>query len=267
MHSEQSRRRGAGREGYPPPHGWCALASSWLQRLARRTARGDYPRPSRAVCTERRHEMVETQLIARGIHDPIVLMAMRTVPREAFVPSVYIERAYTDTPLPLGEGQTISQPYIVAWIVEALQLPPESRVLEIGTGSGYAAAVLSCIAHQVHTVERLAPLASGARHRLRRLGYRNVYLRQADGTVGWPAHAPYQGIVVSAGGPYIPPALQAQLALDGRLVIPVGTHPRWQQLVRVTRTSATTFRHEALGGVRFVPLIGVQGWPTRPPDD
>ncbi len=218
---------------------------------------------SGAGCAERRHRMVETQLRARGIRDPAVLVAMRTVPREAFVPSECIELAYADTPLPLGAGQTISQPYIVAWMTEALRLPPDGRVLEIGTGSGYAAAVLSCIAAQVYTMERLASLVSGARHRLQRLGYRNVCLRQADGTLGWPEHTPYQGIVVSAGGPYIPAALQAQLAPGGHLVMPVGAHPQWQQLVRVTRVGATTFRHEVLGGVCFVPLIGVQGWPTR----
>ena len=219
---------------------------------------------SGVVFAKRRHRMVETQLRARGICDPAVLAAMRTVPREAFVPPTYVEWAYADTPVPLGAGQTISQPYIVAYMTEALRLSPASRVLEIGTGSGYVAAVLSCVVTQVYTLERLARLVMLARWRLQRLGYRNVYIRQADGTVGWPAQAPYQGILVSAGGPHIPAALQAQLATGGRLVMPVGADPQAQQLVRVTRTSATTFRSEALGAVCFVPLIGVEGWPPQP---
>jgi len=213
---------------------------------------------------EQRHQMVETQLRARGIRDQAVLTAMRTVPREAFVPPELRAWAYEDMPLPIGDRQTISQPYMVAWMTAALQLAPDARVLEIGTGSGYAAAVLSCLARTVYTVERLETWVRHAGQCLQRLGYRNVCLHHADGTLGWPEYAPYQGIVVSAGGPTIPEALQDQLALGGRLVIPVGAHQRRQQLLRVTREGATTWRQEALGAVRFVPLIGAQGWPARP---
>jgi protein-L-isoaspartate(D-aspartate) O-methyltransferase len=200
-----------------------------------------------------RHRMVETQLLGRGVRDQAVLTAMRTVPREAFVPFELRAWAYEDMPLPIGDCQTISQPYIVAWMTAALQLSPDDRVLEIGTGSGYAAAVLSCLAQTVYTVERLEPRVRHACQCLRRLGYRNVCLRHADGTLGWPEYAPYQGIVVAAGGPTIPAALQDQLALGGRLVLPVGAHQRRQQLLRVTREGETTFRQEALGGVFCAP--------------
>ncbi len=217
------------------------------------------------VFAEQRHRMVETQLLARGIRDQAVLTAMRTVPREAFVPPELRACAYEDMPLPIGDRQTISQPYIVAWMTEALRLSPDDRVLEIGTGSGYAAAVLSCLATTVYTVERLETRVRHACQCFRRLGYRNVCLRHADGTLGWPESAPYQGIVVTAGGPTLPAALQDQLALGGRLVIPVGAHQRRQQLLRVTREGETTFRQEAFGVVRFVPVIGAQGWPARKP--
>ena len=216
------------------------------------------------VFAERRHRMVDTQLIGRGIRDQAVLTAMRTVPREAFVPAELRAWAYEDMPLPIGDRQTISQPYIVAWMTAALQLAPDDRVLEIGTGSGYAAAVLSCLAQTVYTVERLERWVRHAGQCLQRLGYRNVYLHHADGTLGWPKYAPYQGIVVTAGGPTIPVALQDQLAPGGRLVIPVGAHQRRQQLLRATRAGASTWRQETLGAVRFVPLIGAQGWPVRP---
>ena len=216
------------------------------------------------VFAERRHRMVETQLSGRGIRAQAVLTAMRTVPREAFVPAELRACAYEDMPLPIGDRQTISQPYMVAWMMEALQLAPDDRVLEIGTGSGYAAAVLSCLAQTVYTVERLERWVRHAGQCLQSLGYRNVYLHHADGTLGWPAYAPYQGIVVTAGGPTIPAALQDQLAPGGRLVIPVGAHQRRQQLLRVSREGATTWRQETLGAVRFVPLIGAQGWPARP---
>jgi protein-L-isoaspartate(D-aspartate) O-methyltransferase len=204
--------------------------------------------------------MIETQLVARGIRDPAILQAMGTVPREAFVSTENREWAYEDQPLPIGEGQTISQPYIVALMTEALLLTPAARVLEIGTGSGYAAAVLSCIAKEVYTIERLETLAVQAQHRLATLGYANVQVRHANGTLGWPEQAPYDGIVVTAGGPNIPQALQTQLAVGGRLVMPVGVHPRCQMLTRVTRQSATAFHREDLGPVCFVPLIGAQGW-------
>lgn len=209
--------------------------------------------------------MVTTQIAARGMTDPAVLAAMCTVPREAFVMPRDVPCAYDDRPLPIGEGQTISQPYIVALMAEALQLSTTDRVLEIGTGSGYAAALLSCLAAQVYTVERLAVLYRLARRRLRTLGYANVLVHLGNGTLGWPEHAPYDDIVVMAGGPAVPPALQDQLAVGGRLVLPMGARPTRQTLVRVRRTSDTTYAQEDLGAVCFVPLIGTQGWPEAQP--
>ena len=204
--------------------------------------------------------MLEAQIVGRGIVDQAVLDAMRAVPREAFVPASAAEFAYEDTPLPIEEGQTISQPYVVALMASALRLTRRDRVLEVGAGSGYAAAVLSRIAAEVYTIERHAALAEAARRRLKDLGFDNVHVLHADGTLGWPEHAPYDVIVVAAGGPSIPDALRAQLAIGGRLIIPVGTTPRVQELVRVTRTGQSEYQREALGGVRFVPLIGAQGW-------
>lgn len=207
--------------------------------------------------------MVEEQLVARGIRDPAVLAAMDKVPRDKFVSELQARYAYEDGPLPIGEGQTISQPYIVAVMTEALGLTRADRALEIGTGSGYAAAVLAEIASEVYTVERLAPLAERARRRLRDLGYANVHVLTGDGTLGWPEHAPYDAIVVTAGGPRVPDALLDQLAVGGRLVIPVGDLPCAQRLVRVVRTGADDYRHEPLEEVAFVPLIGAQGWAPR----
>ncbi|HSG38109.1 MAG TPA: protein-L-isoaspartate(D-aspartate) O-methyltransferase, partial [Thermoanaerobaculia bacterium] len=207
-----------------------------------------------------RNDMVQRQIAARGVRDPRVLEAMRTVPREVFVPEHLAEFAYDDTPLPIGEEQTISQPFVVALMAEALGLKAGERVLEIGAGSGYAAAVLSRLAREVFTVERHAPLAWEARERMIRLGYSNVHVTQGDGTLGWPEHAPYDAIVVAAGGPEVPTALLDQLTVGGRLVIPIGPDPRTQSLVRVRRRPDGGFTREDLGGVRFVPLIGAQGW-------
>lgn len=206
--------------------------------------------------------MVERDIAGRGVRDARVLAAMRAVPRAAFVPSASRHQAYDDHPLPIGENQTISQPYIVALMAEALQLRGSERVLEIGTGSGYAAAVLARLCAQVHTVERIDTLADRASRLLADLGVSNVQVHCGDGTLGWPDAAPYDAIVVTAGGPAVPPALQAQLAPGGRLVMPVGTSHRWQDLVRVTRAGADAFRTESLGGVVFVPLLGAQGWPV-----
>ena len=206
-----------------------------------------------------RLDMIERQIVARGVRDDLVLSAMASVPREEFLPPELREFAYDDRPLPIAEGQTISQPYVVAWMIEALALSPADRVLEVGTGSGYAAAVLGRVAGEVYTIERHAPLAEVATQRLARLGFANVHVRCGDGTLGWPEAAPFQGIVVAAGGPAVPAALTHQLAIGGRLVIPVGDH-RLQRLVRVTRVDATQFVEEDLGGVQFVPLIGAQGW-------
>jgi protein-L-isoaspartate(D-aspartate) O-methyltransferase len=215
---------------------------------------------------EQRRQMVERQIVARGIRDPVVVQAMRSVPREVYVDAEMQAFAYEDTALPIAAGQTISQPYLVALMIAALQPHPEDRVLEIGTGSGYAVAVLSRVVREVYTVERHAELVELARHRLDILGYDNVHLLHGDGTLGWPEHAPYDGIVVTAGGPKIPTALQEQLVLHGCLVMPVGAARSQQHLVRVTRDGDTFYRQETLGGVHFVPLVGAQGWSQGPGD-
>ena len=190
----------------------------------------------------------------------VVLDALRTVPREAFLPEPLQEFAYEDSPLPIAEGQTISQPYIVALMTEALELKGGEDVLEIGTGSGYAAAVLSRIARNVYTVERIGQLAEKAAAVLSKLGYANVHVLHADGTRGWPDHAPYDAIVVAAGGPEVPESLKAQLKIGGRLVIPVGIDRRVQELLRVTRVSQHEYKTEDIADVRFVPLVGEEGW-------
>lgn len=209
---------------------------------------------------KQRAAMVETQIAARGVRDPAVLRAMREVPREVFLPPELEEFAYRDSPLPIERGQTISQPYIVALMTASLELKPSDRALEVGTGSGYAAAVLSRIARDVVTIERHEELAHLAADRLRRLGYSNVRVEHGDGTLGWLAGAPYDAIIVAAGGPVVPESLLDQLAVGGRLVIPVGEDRELQTLMRVTRRSDGSLEHEPLGDVRFVPLIGVQGW-------
>jgi protein-L-isoaspartate(D-aspartate) O-methyltransferase len=210
---------------------------------------------------EQREQMVATQIAVRGIRDPWVLHAMRTVPRERFIPAWLQDSAYKDGPLAIGDGQTISQPYVVALMTEAVQPKPTNRALEIGTGSGYAAAVLATIVSDVYTVERLGSLAEGARRHLTSLGYRNVHVRQGDGSLGWPEHAPYDAIIVTASGPFVPPALLEQLAIGGRLVMPVGLATRSQCLVRVIRTGSAQYDRQELESVAFVPLIGEQGWP------
>ncbi len=207
-----------------------------------------------------RDRMVRRHITARGIHNPLVVDALRSVPREAFLPPELREFAYEDSPLPIPEGQTISQPYIVALMTAALELRRGDRVLEVGTGSGYAAAVLGRIAREVYTVERHRGLAETAAGRLEQLGFRNVHVLHGDGTLGWPAHAPYDAIVVAAGGREIPRALLEQLAAGGRLVIPIGEDRSLQTLVRVTRGIDGALRRESLGDVRFVPLIGAAGW-------
>ncbi len=210
--------------------------------------------------SERRARMVEHQVEALGVSDVHVLRAMRAVPRERFVSEEFSEFAYDDSPLPIEGGQTISQPFIVALMIEALDLDPGDRVLEIGAGSGYAAAVLGRIAHEVHAVERHEALAVHARKRMDELGYTNVHVHFGDGTLGWQEHAPYDAILVSAGGPEVPRSLLEQLSIGARLVIPVGTELRSQELLRFRRTGEFTYDEESLGRVQFVPLIGTEGW-------
>lgn len=199
--------------------------------------------------------MVRRDIKGRGITDPRVLEAMAAVPREAFVGPGQARRAYADGPLPIGEGQTISQPYVVAWMAEAAEVAAGDRVLEVGTGSGYAAAVLGRLAETVDTVERHAVLAKDAAERLRELGCDNVKVRHGDGSEGWSEHAPYDAIVVAAASPGVPGALREQLRAGGRLVIPVGGRWSVQRLVRERRSESGEFTREELGAVRFVPLV------------
>lgn len=207
-----------------------------------------------------RDRMVKQQLEARGITDLAVLEAMSQVPRERFVSPEYADLAYDDCPLPIGLGQTISQPYVVAFMIQSLSLTSGDFVLEVGTGSGYAAAVLSHIAARVITVERIVALADEAAIKLALLGYDNVTVHSADGTLGWRESAPYDAIIVAAGGPSIPESLKNQLDRKGRLVMPVGQYPRTQQLVRLRRLASGGFETDRLSFVRFVPLIGEEGW-------
>lgn len=209
---------------------------------------------------ESRRSMVDKQIAARGVSSEQVLEAMRRVPREKFIPNSLRNMAYEDAPLPIAEGQTISQPYIVALMTDALDLKAGECVLEIGTGSGYAAAVLAELVGKVHSIERHASLADAARRALISTGYGNVEVICADGTLGWPANAPYDGIVVAAGAPVVPEQLKQQLTIGGRLVIPVGARKGHQALMRVTRLGELDFREEHLSDVRFVPLIGEEGW-------
>jgi protein-L-isoaspartate(D-aspartate) O-methyltransferase len=207
-----------------------------------------------------REAMIERQIESRGIHEPTILEAFRAVPREAFLSKDYADLAYGDHPLPLEAGQTISQPYIVALMIQAAEIKPGDRVLEVGAGSGYAAAVMSRIAGQVVAIERQPDLVKVAQERMQRLGYDNVRLVEGDGTRGWEAEAPYDAIVAAASGSHVPPAWVKQLTEGGRIVMPVG-EPNWiQKLIKVTKGPAGNLITEDLGGVRFVPLIGEEGW-------
>ena len=210
----------------------------------------------------RRQRMVSEQLVRRDIIDPHVLAAFGSIARERFVPGELGGQAYDDAPLPIGAGQTISQPYVVAVTMQALQLRGHERVLEIGTGSGYAAAVLGTLAREVETVERIVELAAAAAERLAGLGFTNVHVHHGDGTLGWPPCAPYEAIAVAAGAPRPPRPLLEQLAPGGRLVLPHGDADH-QRLVRITRRGPEQFEEEDLGEVRFVPLLGAEGWPER----
>ncbi len=210
---------------------------------------------------KQRAKMVESQLKARGIKDSRVLKAMETIPRHLFVDEALMDQAYNDSPLPIDERQTISQPYIVALMTEALGLGGREKVLEIGTGSGYQTAILAALADRVFSIERIASLANRARNILDALNFYNVAIRVGDGTYGWREESPFDGIIVTAGAPRIPETFTAQLAVGGRLVIPVGSRIS-QDLFRVTRLSedVNDLKTENLGGCRFVDLIGEHGW-------
>ena len=208
---------------------------------------------------ERRQRMIVDQLNRRGISDPRVLRAFAEVPREEFVDEDQARWAYEDGPLSIGYGQTISQPYIVALTADALDLQGHESVLEIGAGSGYAAAILGKLAREVHTIDRIPELCELAAARLVRLGFGNVHVHCRDGTLGLPEYAPFEAIAVAAGAPSPPPSLLQQLTIGGRIVLPHG-NASTQRLVRITRESEREFREEDLGDVRFVPLIGAEGW-------
>jgi protein-L-isoaspartate(D-aspartate) O-methyltransferase len=207
-----------------------------------------------------REAMVERQLRRRGIGEQHILEAFRAVPREAFISDEYAHLAYGDHPLPIEAGQTISQPYIVALTIQAADIERGDKVLEVGAGSGYAAAVISRIADKVVAIERQHDLVVVARERLERLGYDNVEIVEGDGTKGCPDHAPFDAIVAAASGSHVPKALLAQLAPGGRIVMPVGSPGGIQELIKVTKQEDGTLSQESLGGVRFVPLIGEEGW-------
>ena len=207
-----------------------------------------------------REAMVERQLRRRGISEPEILDAFRAVPREEFVSVDQAHLAYGDHPLPIEAGQTISQPYIVALMIQAAAIKPGDRVLEVGAGSGYAAALIGRIAERVIAIERQHELVEVARERLRRLGYGNVEIVEGDGTKGWREAAPYDAILAAASGSHVPRPWVEQLAPDGRIVMPVGDPGLVQELIKVTKQQDGILRQESLGGVRFVPLIGEEGW-------
>jgi protein-L-isoaspartate(D-aspartate) O-methyltransferase len=203
-----------------------------------------------------RYQMVEEQIVSRGVRDERVLEAMRTVPRHLFVPPDLVERAYSDGALPIGEGQTISQPYIVALMTELLDIQPEDSVLEIGTGSGYQAAVLARLARQVYSIEIIPTLASSARQRLGEMGLKNVVVRTGDGYRGWPEFAPFDGIIVTAAPPEIPAALVAQLKRGGRMVVPVGENSESQNLMVIEKSlTSDAVTKRTVIPVRFVPMV------------
>lgn len=207
-----------------------------------------------------RERMIEQHIAGRGLDDPVLVAAFRAVPREAFVSSEHAQAAYADSPLPIESGQTISQPYIVALTIDAARIGPEDKVLEIGAGSGYAAAVIGRIAGQVVAIERRGELAGLARGRIERLGYCNVQILEGDGTLGYPAEAPFDAIVAAASGSHVPQVLLDQLKPGGRIVMPLGDPRAIQSLVKVTKREDGTLEHENLGAVRFVPLIGAYGF-------
>ena len=225
-------------------------------------ARLGYRGRAMADLSRSRDLMVDRQIRRRGLTNNDVLAAMRAVPREAFVPDTLRQFAYEDSPLPIEAGQSISQPFVVAMMIDLAEISRGGTVLEIGAGSGYAAAVAGRIAEKVHAIERHAELAAQARERMEALGYGNVEIHVGDGTRGLPEHAPFDAVIVSAGSPAIPQTLKEQLEIGGVLVMPVGDRHR-QQLVRVRRLGANHYDEEGMGFVAFVPMVGEQGWPEE----
>lgn len=207
----------------------------------------------------KRQYMVETQIVARGIKDKMVIDALRKIPRHLFLDEALWPQAYEDHAMPIGEKQTISQPYIVAFMTEALQLTDKQKVLEIGTGSGYQTAILAEIADQVYSIERIPSIAKRARKVFDKLQYRNVVITIGDGTSGWKEHSPYDGIIVTASSPKVPKPLLGQLAIGGRLVIPIGEESS-QDLMVFTKEDENNYTEENYGGCRFVKLVGEYGW-------
>jgi len=243
---------------------WMALALAAITLvaaiaafLARQAASGGNPPPEgdSAAYTQARALMVEESIVGWGIADPDVVTAMGAVPRHLFVPSEYLDQAYENHPVPIGYGQTISQPYIVGLMTESLELEPGEKVLEVGTGSGYQAAVLAEMHVQVYSIEILQPLAQEAAERLRQVGYEDIQLRAGDGYYGWPEAAPFEAILVTAAPDHVPQPLLAQLAVGGVLVIPIGPPGGYQELWRLRRLSEDRIESTSLGGVRFVPLV------------
>lgn len=219
--------------------------------------------PGDRNCQQKRREMVDYQLRRRGIRDPTVLESMERVPREAFVPEEQREWAYDDGPLPIGLGQTISAPFIVGRMIEAAELEPDDKVLEVGVGCGYAAAVMSRMVEGVWAIDRRPELAERSRSLLTTLGYHNVHVLCGDGSLGYPDEAPYDAIVVAAASPRVPDSLLEQLGPTGRMIIPVGRHGNDQTLIRL-RNTPTGYDREDLEPVRFVPLVGREGWQAGP---
>jgi len=233
-----------------------ALPTQTLEGADAREERPEWGRPRFAQRRAERERMVRTQIVRRDVTDPAVVEAMRNVPRHLFVPAGVRDDAYGDYPLPIGHGQTISQPYIVAFMTQLLDLKPGDRVLEIGTGSAYQAAVLSEITPHVFTIEIVKPLAEAAAARLDSLGYKTVRVKQGDGYYGWPEHGPFDAIIVTAAAGHVPPPLTEQLKPGGRMVIPLGGVYDVQQLVLITKDREGTARARSLLPVRFVPMTG-----------
>lgn len=244
---------------------WMAEAQD-VEDVQESPSRPDHNHPAFGERVAEREAMVVRQIQSRDVKDPNVLKAMRTVPRHVFVPPGQQRDAYQDHPLPIGEGQTISQPYIVAFMTEALALDPNSNVLEIGTGSGYQAAVCAEIARRVYTIEIVEPLAASAAKRLKTLGYPNVLVKAGDGYHGWPEKGPFDAIIGTAAARRIPPALLDQLAPGGRMILPVGDAWGFQYLILVTRDAGGVLRRKEVMPVRFVPMTGQVQKPADEPD-